>query len=463
MKFRDLDVGPAPQLPADAYAARRKRLAKQLGAGDALVVATHTVKVYANDVDFPFRPHSDFWYLTGFNEPGAVLVLEGGSGRATVLVRDREPEREIWTGRRLGVARAAQALGVDAAYAIGELAARLPALLRAAKHVHAITAHDPGVHARVRKAAGKRLVPEPAKQQAGGPDSSVLKGARKAAAAAAPRHARLMLAHLRSRKEPAEMRLLQKACDLGVDAHLASAALMRDGKREFEVEAAFIHHARSRGSTGVGYPSICGCGPNAAILHYVSNLSSLRQGQMFLADMGCEWGYYTSDITRTYPVGGSFADRRQERLYELVLQAQQAALKLVRPGQSFRAPHDKAVDVIAAGLVEEGLVKGSFEKVVADKTYRSFFMHGTSHFLGLDVHDAGITTAPDGKAAKLEEGMVITVEPGLYFNPDFAPCPPGTKGIGIRIEDDVAVTDGAPRNLTRRLPVRPADVAKLVR
>jgi len=177
-------------------------------------------------------------------------------------------------------------------------------------------------------------------------------------------------------------------------------------------------------------------------------------------DAGCEWGYYTSDITRTHPVGGEFS-RRQLELYELVLAAHQAALREVRPGVPFRQPHEKAVEVLASGLLDLGLLHGPLESVIKEQTYRRFFMHGTSHWLGLDVHDAGSLNGPDGKPRILQEGMVLTIEPGLYFNPDFTACPPGTTGIGIRIEDDVAVTDAGRRNMTARLPVAPEEVAAL--
>ncbi len=459
MKFADLAVGPAPQLPLSAYTARRREMAKRLGDGNTLVVATHTIKQYSNDVDYLYRPHSDFWYLAGFNEPGAVLVLEGSSGASTLFLRDRKKEAEIWTGRRLGVKRAAAALSVDKAHDIEELAQRLPKLLAGSK-VHAITDHDAATKRRVRTAAGRRWVKDPGTAKAGGPSSALLgkpkKGPKK------PPHGRQLLHEMRLRKDAAEMRMLQKACDLGVAAHLEMAPRIQGGAKEFQVEADFIHHARHHGSTGVGYPSICGCGPNAAVLHYVSNLGPLRRGELFLVDAGCEWGYYTSDITRTYPVGGEFS-RKQLAAYEVVLDAQKAAMKEVRPGAPFRRPHEVAVERVTAGLLDLGFIDGPFEKAVADKQYHGFFMHGTSHWLGLDVHDAGGASDLDGEPRRLEEGMVLTVEPGLYFNPDFAQCPPGMAGIGIRIEDDVAVTADGHRNLTRKLPVEPDAVARLVR
>src|ERR1041385_6928586 len=253
MEFGDLDVGPAPQLPREAYAAPRRRLARDMGDGNALVIATHTMKQFSNDVDYPYRPHSDFWYLTGFGEPGAVLVLEGGTGRTALFLRDRKKEAEIWTGRRLGVARAPDALGVDKAYAIEELADRLPDLLKGQKRVHGIAKHDPWTQTRLARAAGRRLVVDKGPPKVGGPESALLKAKRGPPSI----HARSLLHDLRLVKEPAELRMLRQACDLGVQAHLDAAQRIRPGAREFAVEAAFAHHARSHGSTGVGYPSIC--------------------------------------------------------------------------------------------------------------------------------------------------------------------------------------------------------------
>jgi Xaa-Pro aminopeptidase len=431
VRFDDLVPGPAPQAPLEVYLGRRRRLAESLGPGRALVVATHPVSTFSNDVEYPFRPHSSFWYLTGFGEPESVLVLRGGSGESTLFLRERKPEAEIWTGRRLGPQRAPAALGVDRAFAVGELSSRLEDLLRGVRHVEAVTAHHPAIHRRVRAAAGRRL------------------------ASGAER-----LAEMRVRKDPHEVRLLRKACDLGVAAHLAAAATLVPGGHERHPEAAFVHHARHHGSTGVGYGSICGCGENAAVLHYVQNRSRLREGQFALLDMGCEWGYYTSDITRTYPVGGQMSTL-QSRLYQVVLDAHRAGLREVRPGNAFRAPHDAAVRVLAEGLVDLGYIPGSVEQAIAEGTYRRFFMHGTSHFLGLDVHDAGWTRDRKGRPRTLEAGMVLTVEPGLYFNPEFTKCPPGTRGIGIRIEDDVLVTEDGHQNLTRRLPVSPQDMVEL--
>ena len=452
MHFDALAVGPSPQLPLRTYERRRRELAKRLGHGNVLVVATHQVHQYANDVDFPFRPHSDFWYLTGFDEPRAALVLHGGTGATDLFVQPRKKEAEIWTGRRLGVERAAPTLGVDRTHDFTEFAHKIKSIVRSAK-VHAIADHDPATRKQLRRVAGKRMLPSPKPPKVGGPESSLLK----ASTVKMVPHGRTMLHDMRLVKDDDEMRMLQKACDLGVEGHKVAAGLIKPGAAEYQVEASFVHHARHNGSTGVGYPSICGCGPNAAVLHYTTNRSKLKAGELFLIDAGCEWGYYTSDITRTYPVGE--VSETSTKIYDLVHDAHKAALREVRPGAAFKAPHNKAVDVITAGLLDLGYLKGNHEKAVKEQTYRRYFMHGTSHWLGLDVHDAGSPVTADGKPRTLKEGMVLTVEPGLYFNTDFAKCPPGTKGIGVRIEDDVAVTSSGRKVLNRDLPT---DLAKLM-
>ncbi|MHB8633845.1 MAG: aminopeptidase P N-terminal domain-containing protein [Thermoplasmatota archaeon] len=430
----EVRVGPPPQLPSQAFAARRRAVARSLGPGAVAVIATHEAATYSNDVEYLFRPQSDFWYLTGFAEPESVLVLDG-SGESTLFLRDRRPEAEIWTGRRLGVAAAPEELGVDRAFDVKELGKRLP-WLTGRKAVHLLSDHNAGVRRHVARAA-RHLVPDPKRGSM---------------------HVRHAVAERRLMKEPAELRMLRRACNLGVEAHRAAREVVRPDAREYEVEAAFAHHARRHGSTGCGYASICGAGENGAVLHYVTNLSRLRAKDLLLVDAGCEWGYYTSDITRTYPVGGRFT-RLQEQLYTLVHDAQKAGLKAVRPGALFAAPHQAAARVLCAGLIDLGLLMGPFEAAMKAETYRQFFMHGTSHWLGLDVHDAGGRMTPAGKPRRLREGMVLTVEPGLYFNADYAVCPPGTQGIGIRIEDDVVVRSGGALNLTGGLPSRPEDVS----
>ena len=419
MRFDELATGPAPQLPLEAFQRRRERVADALGDG-TLVVATNPEVTYSNDVEHRFRPHSDFWYLTGFNEPGAVLVLDGG-GRSTLFCRIRDPKAEVWTGRRLGVHRAKDALGMDAVLPSEDLPGKLKALLSG--EVQADTCHNPEVDEAVQNACddpedGARLVGE-----------------------------------FRVRKDAAEIAMLQKACDVGAEAMRHALPLARPGSYEYEVEAELLRRYRMAGSTGPGYPPIVGAGANAAVLHYIENNRPIRDGDLVLVDAGCEWGYYNSDITRTVPASGAWSGD-QERLYTVVWEAQQAAMQVVRPGRSLKDVHDAAARVLAGGLADLGWLKGDVDAILAADGHRGFFMHGTSHYLGLDVHDVG-RYKEEGVSRSLEPGMVITVEPGLYANPDFTDLPPGVDPFGIRIENDVVVTEDGPLDLLAGLPADP--------
>lgn len=405
-------------------------MAKALGKGTVLVVSTHAPALFAHDVHHPFRPQSDFWYLTGFGEPGAVVLVEGGTGRTTLWLRERDAKAEIWDGRRLGVKRAPTALGVDRALPIDGLHQTLPDVV-GGRGVEGILDHDVPTRSRIRRALGRTT----------GDGAPVV-------------------AQMRLRKDADELRLLQKACNVGVDAMVTGAGEIRPGANERDVEAALLVHYRRAGSEGWGYPPIVGAGANAAILHYVENNAPIRDRELVLVDAGCSWGHYTCDITRTFPA--TRFTPIQADLYDIVEEAHRKAVAAVRPGNTVRDPHDAACRVLAEGLVGLGYLRGDPEALVREGAHRNFFMHGTSHFLGLDVHDAGAMRDADGKPRRLEEGMVLTVEPGLYFNPDFARCPGGTAGIGIRIEDDVAVTGSGRRVLTRRLPTARDAVESLV-
>ncbi|MGB1585584.1 MAG: aminopeptidase P N-terminal domain-containing protein [Thermoplasmatota archaeon] len=411
MDFSDLAVGPAPQLPLEAFQRRRERLADQLDG--TLVVATNPELTYSNDVEHRFRPHSDFWYLTGFAEPGAVLVLDEG-GRSTLFCRARDAKAEVWTGRRLGLDRATEALGVDGVYAIDELGDVLPRIL--GKRTYQITEHNPDI---------AEILANHAPDSDPGTD---------------------LVAEMRLRKDAAEIDLLRQACDVGAAAMREALPLARAGGTEYGVEAALLRHYRGAGSTGPGYPAIVGAGANAAILHYIENRASIQAGDMVLVDAGCEWGYYNSDITRTVPADGRFSDAHAD-LYNLVHAAQKAALVQVAPGKTLQDVHIAASKVLMEGFVERGWMK---DEDGADGM-RRFYMHGTSHYLGLDVHDAGRYKI-DGQSRTLEPGMVITVEPGLYLNPDFTDLPAGLDPLGIRIENDVVVTSDGREDLLAGLP-----------
>lgn len=372
----------------DIFAKRREQLRDELDR--PLVVRTNPETVYSNDVHNRFRPNNDFWYLTGFAEPGATLVMDGD--KDFLFVRPRDPKAEIWNGRRLGVERVEE-LGM-----VGRDEAELKSFLK-----------------------GKDLLMAGADVGGDALDASGL------------------ITEMRLRKDAQEIECLQEANRIGMIAMERALACATAGKYEHHVEAELLHTYRQRG-TWPGYPSIVGAGANGAVLHYTENSARIKDGDLVLVDAGCEWGYYNSDITRTVCAGEMSA--LQSDLYALVEAAQKAAISEVRPGNRFHAPHEAATGVLATGLQDMKLID-------KEEEIRKFFMHGTSHWLGLDVHDVGDYKV-DGESRVLEPGMCLTIEPGLYFNPDFTKCPEGTEGIGIRLENDLVVTEDGHLDLTER-------------
>jgi Xaa-Pro aminopeptidase len=429
------------------HAERRQRLLDRLGPG-LLILPTAKAALRNGDVGYEFRPGSDFWYLTGFPEPDAVLVAwrEGRGHRSVLFVQPRDPQREIWEGRRAGTRGAVRAFGVDRARPIGELWRRLPDLLDG----HARVFHRLGVDAEL--------------------DAKLLALARQVAAQRRrrnpPAHPAIVdplpaLAELRLRKDRAEIESLERAAALTAAGHLAAMAAARPGMFEYEVQAVLEARFRKGGSPRNGYPSIVASGANACILHYRDNDRRLRAGELLLIDAGAEVDGYTADVTRTFPVGGRFGEA-QRAVYEVVLAAQKAGIRAVRPGAAWDAPHRACVRTLTKGLVALGALRGAPARLIAKGTYKRFYMHGTSHWLGMDVHDVGPYEDADGKPARLREGMVLTVEPGLYFGARERRVRKELRGIGVRIEDDVLVTRAGPRVLTAAVPKEIAEVEAAV-
>jgi Xaa-Pro aminopeptidase len=410
----------------------------------AAIVPTSSPKIRNHDSHYRFRPDSDFWYLTGFAEPEAVLVLApraGGSGPESVLfLRDKDRDQEIWNGRRLGVAAAPAALGVAEARPIERLAQDLPLLLEGFERIVYRTGIDEPRDRLVietvsrMRARARGLVPPPVE---------ILDTAS-------------TLHELRLKKSAREIEIMRRAAAISREAHEEAMRLARPGVLECEIDAALEHTFRRQGSTGPAYTPIVAGGANATILHYVENDDPLRDGDLLLIDAGAESEYYASDVTRTFPVGARFSPE-QRALYDVVLDAQLAAIEAVRPGAAFTAPHERAVQVLCAGLVRHGLLPGPVDEVIRSGSYRRFYMHRTSHWLGLDVHDCGAYVR-EGASRLLEAGMVLTVEPGLYVATDDSGVEPRWRGIGIRIEDDVLVTAGGCDVLTQGIPKTVAEI-----
>jgi len=416
------------------FAARRKALLEAMGKGVLIISASPTF-IRNNDVEHEYRQHSDLYYLTGFDEPDSVLVLstEHAEHRAVLFLRPRDPDRETWDGPRLGIERAPAQLAIDAAFNISELDQRLPSYLENVKRVH----YRIGVDRRFddRFLAALDVVRMRARRGGEYPSEIVDPG--------------VLLHEMRLKKTPAEIDVMRRAAVITREAHLAAMRVARPGRFEYEVEAELLRTFRAHGSERPAYGSIVGAGPNATILHYRKNDRRLEEGDLLLIDAGAEFGYYASDVTRTFPVSGTFS-KPQREIYELVLKAQLAAIDAVKPGATIETVHDHTVSVLVDGLLELGLVSGDRQQVIDQGDYKKFYMHRTSHWLGMDVHDVG-RYHQDGAPRPLEPGFVLTVEPGLYISPQ-AEVDPAYRGIGVRIEDDILVTPDGSQNLTFDVP-----------
>jgi Xaa-Pro aminopeptidase len=427
------------------YAARRKKLCEAMGPDAVAILIGARMVTRSADTQFPFRQDSDFWYLTGFDHPNAIAVLRtDGGAEYTLFVEPRDPEAETWTGYRPGVEGAKRDHDADEAWPNAELLAQLPDLLGRARRVYHVLGRDPAIDVKIVEICeGMRLRSRLGRV----PPEAIV-------------DPRSVLHEMRLRKEPAELDVMRRAAAISAEGHREAARRAQPGAFEYELEAALEHAFRRRGARGPAYTTIVGSGANATVLHYVRNDQKLREGELVLVDAGCELGGYASDVTRTYPIGGRFGAAGRA-LYEVVLAAQAAALERCRPGATLPEVHDAAVRRLVEGLVELGLLAGAVEELVAKEAHRRFYMHQTSHWLGLDVHDVGAYRR-EGTPRPLEPGMVFTVEPGLYVAPSLADVDARFRGIGVRIEDDVAITADGCEVLTAAIPKTPEDLEALV-
>jgi Xaa-Pro aminopeptidase len=416
-----------------------------MGPGAVAILIGGRLITRSADSQFPFRQDSDFWYLTGFDHPNAIAVLRTDGGpEYTLFVEPRDPDAETWTGYRPGVEGARRDHGADEAWPNQEFLTRLPDLLAAAKRVYHMLGRDATIDAKIVESC----------------ESMRLRSRLGRVPPEALVDPRAIVHEMRLHKEPAELDLMRRAAAISREAHCEAARLAQPGAFEYELEAALEYAFRRRGARGPAYTSIVGGGANATVLHYVRNDQKLRAGELVLIAAGCELSGYASDVTRTYPVGGRFGGAARD-VYEVVLAAQTAALASCRPGVTLPEVHATAVRGLTEGLVELGILSGSVDELVANDAYRRFYMHQTSHWLGLDVHDVG-TYQPDGAARRLEPGMVFTVEPGLYFAPSQQGVASHFLGIGVRIEDDVVCTAEGCEVLTAAIPKAAQELEALV-
>ena len=427
-----------------ALVRRRRQLMAAAGDGAILILPAANERVRSRDTHYPYRQDSDFWYLTGFSEPEAVLVLVPGRkhGESILFCRERDPEREGWDGPRLGPEGVVDQLGVDDAYPITDIDDILPGLLEGRRRVHYHLGRDADFDLKLIGWLNRVR-------------AQVRHGAQ-------PPQEFLELGHLldeqRLFKSADEIRLMQRAADISVDAHRAAMRAARPGIHEYELQAELERVFRLHDAEPA-YSSIVGAGANACVLHYRDNRAKSKAGELVLVDAGAEYRGYAADITRTFPVGGRFT-KEQRAIHDLVCAAQAAAMAQARPGIAYEAGHVAAVWTLSEGLLRLGLLKGGLEQVVERGDYKRFYRHKTGHWLGLDVHDVGEYRL-DGESRLLEPGMVFTIEPGLYI-PQEADIPAKWRGIGVRIEDDVVVTSDGHRVLTGALERSADEVESLM-
>lgn len=431
-----------PNIESAEYRQRRQQVAAKLGSG-TLILRSAPAAVMHNDVEYPFRQDSDFYYLTGFDEEQAVAVFapHHPEHQFILFVQKKDLEKETWTGYRIGVEAAQERFEADAVYPIDELDEKLPQYLEKADRLFYRLGRDLEFNAKLLAIWQRLLATYP--KRGTGPISL--------------EDSRFILQSLRVVKSASEIAMMRRAVAIAAEAHARAREIARPGRYEYEVQAEIEYVFRKGGAIGPAYPSIVASGENACVLHYVENSRQLERGDLLLIDAGCCYEYYNSDITRTFPIGSKFTTE-QQTLYELVLAAQAAAIAAVAPENTFDAVHNAAVGVLVDGLLDLGLLAGDREEIIKEEKYKPFYMHKTSHWLGLDVHDAGPYRIAEDRWQALQSGQVLTVEPGLYISPYAQPVegqpeiPARWRGIGIRIEDDVLVTASGCEVLTAAVP-----------
>ena len=421
------------KLDKKVYAERRQAVLDSLPEGSVLVLPSATEKIRNQDCEYPFRQSSDFWYLTGFGEPEAVLVLAPGreDGETVLFCRKRDKDMEIWHGRRAGQEGAVNDYGFDQAFMIDELDEKMPTLLDKRSSVY----HTPGADDAFDQKLWGWVNGLRVKERRGSVPPEQFTDRDK------------LLHTMRLIKTPAEQAIMREAGKISARAHTRAMKECKPGAMEYQLEAAIHHEFAMSGARYPAYTTIVGGGENACILHYTENNCELNDGDLVLIDAGCELDHYAGDITRTFPVNGKFSEE-QKAIYNIVLDAQLAAINEVVPGKPLDAFHKTAVSKLVDGLLALGLLSGDKEQLVKDEAYRAFYMHGTGHWIGMDVHDVGHHKV-DGEPVILQPGMALTVEPGIYVAPDNESVEPRWRGIGVRIEDDILVTEAGNEVLTQ--------------
>jgi len=434
-------------ISATEFAKRRKQFLRMLGAGNIAVIPGASIQHRNRDVEYLFRQNSDFYYLTGFDEADAVAVFAPGreQGEYILFCHEYDEKTALWVGANAGIDNAMKVFGADDAFPIDDIDDILPGLLENKNKLYFPMGSSP--------AFDQQLM-----------DWSQQVRSRSRAGVTAPVEfisTDHLLHEMRLIKSSQEIKQMKKAAKISVVAHKKAMQVCKPSMYEYEIDAILKHHFISNGAQQEAYPAIVGGGVNGCILHYVQNKAQLNDGELLLIDAGCEWEKYASDITRTFPINGVFSVE-QKALYQLVLDSQYAAIEQVKPGNHWNDPHEAAVKVLTKGLVKLGILTGRVPTLIKNEAYKSFYMHRTGHWLGMDVHDVGDYKI-DKQWRLLEPGMVLTVEPGLYIQPNATDVDKKWRGIGIRIEDDVLVTKKGHEVLTADAPKEVKDIEALMR
>jgi len=426
-----------------------KRFIDQMGPNSVAVIPAAHEATRSYDTEYRFRQDSDFWYLTGFPEPDAIAVIDPSNKKApyTLYVRPRDPEMETWFGRREGTEGAMKNYRVNAAFNIDRFAADLPKLLNGHEKLYYRFSVDKALDLQILQYFTEQRV--------------------RRLKTAYPPHTIIdptpIIGEMRLHKSNDEVDMMQTAATISAEAHILAMKKTKPGMNEFQVESLIESYMRDRGATGIAYNSIIGGGENATILHYVENNRPLKDGDLILIDAGAEYKGYAADITRTFPINGKFTQPQRE-VYDVVLDVQQQCIEATKTGNTVKKRQELSIELLTEGMKKLGLLKGKTSDLIKKKEYMKYYMHGVGHYLGLDVHDAGryFVDQQAKNSRPFAPGMVLTVEPGLYIPPDDKSAPAKYRGIGVRIEDDVLVTEDGNRNLTSKVPKDPDEIEALM-
>ncbi len=428
----------------NVYSVRRNKLIKALGRGVAILKGAPE-QIRTNDTEYPYRQDSDFFYLTGYNEPGAACIINPNDkdNPFTLFVLPQDPKKEVWTGWRLSFEETVNTFGADQALDIAEFGKKTLEAMKTASKVFTNLNHDKEHQHNMLDMVGQ--VRKEVQRTGGGPEGLESIGS--------------IVHGMRLLKDDHELKLMQKASDISAEAHSLAMKACSPGMYEYQLQAVLESHFVHEGGAGPAYTSIVGAGDNATVLHYIKNRDQIKDGDMILIDAAAEYEMYASDITRSFPANGKFSDA-QKAIYSVVLKAQKAVIEASKPGVTFQELHDLDLRLLVEGMIDIGLLSGDVDEVIQNESYQPYFMHKTGHWLGLDVHDMG-NYMVEGKSIVLEPGMVFTIEPGIYVNSK-SDAPEKFRGIGIRIEDDILITKSGNKNLTEAVPKEISEIEALM-